>query len=309
MVKPSPGFSHPARYFLKLLIFALLTLLLAYAALDLGMAWMYVDALGKPPCNPDPDPISGIQAPQEIALGTADGLTLRAWYYPSQNGDAIIALGGPGGSLGNTLPPVEFLIRQGFGVLQVDSRACASPPAPVTIGAKEVFEAEAALEYLLRRPEVSKIGAFGFSMGGATAIRTAARRPEIAAVVAEGGYYNIGLDFIEPERPKPWWEKVYLNTIAWVFRWKHGIDPFQVSPVDDLPKISPRPVLLIYGELEIHSGRGDIQYAAAQVPKELWIVPGGRHGTNHQVATEEYERRVSEFFARTLCPTSNCLRR
>jgi fermentation-respiration switch protein FrsA (DUF1100 family) len=210
--------------------------------------------------------------------------------------------------LGNTLPPVGFLIRQGYGVIQIDSRACANPPTPVTIGAKEIFEAEAALDYLLARPEVSQIGAFGFSMGGVTAIRTAARQLEIAAVVTEGGYYNMGLDFVEPERPKPWWEKVFLNTVAWMFRWRHGIDPFQVSPVDDLPKISPRPVLLIYGELEIHSGRGDIQYAAAREPKELWIVPGGRHGTNHQVATQEYERRVSEFFAQALCVTSSCPR-
>jgi dienelactone hydrolase len=83
-------------------------------------------------------------------------------------------------------------------VLQIDSRACARPSAPVTLGAKETHDAEAGLEFLLGRPEVEEIGVFGFSMGAAAAVRTAAQRTEIAAVVAEGGYYNLGDDLVEP---------------------------------------------------------------------------------------------------------------
>ncbi len=212
----------------------------------------------------------------------------------------LIALGGPSGSLGQSLPPVEFLLQSGFGVLQIDSRACATPPAPVTLGANELMDAEAALDFLRSRPEVERIGAFGFSMGGVTAIRTAARHTEIAALVAEGGYYNLGNDMVEPEQPKPIYLSLFLHTIAELFRFQYGINPFEISPLDDLPRISPRPVLLIYGENELNDSHADLQFAAAREPKQLWIVPGGAHGTNYRIAAQEYERRILEFFSQAL---------
>jgi fermentation-respiration switch protein FrsA (DUF1100 family) len=284
----------------RLVVFTLSVSLLCYLVLDLGLAGLYISALTHPGCNPSPAPIPNISSPEEHILLTTDGHKLRAWYYPPQNGAVLLALGGPSGSLGLSLPPVDFLLQSGFGVLQVDSRACATPPAPVTLGANELMDAEAALEFLHSRPQVEHIGAFGFSMGGVTAIRTAARHPEITALVAEGGYYNLGNDMIEPEQPKPIYLSLFLHTIAGLFRFQYGINPFEISPLDDLPRISPRPVLLIYGENELNDGHGGLQFAAAREPKQLWVVPGGAHGTNYLVAQAEYTRRVSEFFSQAL---------
>jgi len=285
---------------LRLSAFALGISLLLYLVVNVGLAWLYVAALTHPGCNKTPVPIPEIGQPEEHILLTADGLRIRTWYYPPQNGAVVIALGGPSGSLGQSLPPVDFLLRSGFGLLQIDSRSCATPPAAVTLGANELLDAEAALTFLRSRPEVNKIGALGFSMGGVTAIRTAARHPEISAVVAEGGYFNLGKDFVEPEQSKPLYLSILLYTIASVFQYQYGISPWETSPVDDLPRISPRPVLLIYGEYELHNGHGDLQFAAAREPKQLWIVPGGAHGTNYLVARQEYERRVLEFFNQAL---------
>jgi pimeloyl-ACP methyl ester carboxylesterase len=58
-------------------------------------------------------------------------------------------------------------------------------------------------------------------------------------------------------------------------------------------------VLLIYGEAEAVSGRAAEQFAAAGEPKQLWLVPGGGHGTNHAAAGEGYEEKVLEFLAQT----------
>ena len=268
---------------------------------DVFLAWVYVSALIEPGCHRgSPDP--AFPSPQVEDLTTQDGLSLQVWYYPSQNGAAVISLGGMGGSLGQNIPPVGVLIENGYGVLQIDSRACANPPSAVTIGAKEVYDAEAGLEFLLSRPEVDsdRIGVFGFSMGGVTAIRTAARNNEVAAVLAEGGYFNMGKDFVEPEVKKSLPRSVFLYTIAGVFWARTGVNPWEVSPIDDLPKISPRDVFLIYGENEIASGRGQEQYDAAQEPKVLWVVPEGAHGINHLVAPEEYRQRVLDFFDEAL---------
>ena len=295
--KPNPPLHIRIR---RLVIFALVVSLAAYLGINAWMAWMYISAFTQPGCKQTPLGLYDIPVAQEHLILTEDGLRLRAWYYPSQNGATVLSLGGTGGSLGAALPQVDFLIRQGYGVLQIDSRACAQPPGRVTLGAKEVLATKAGLDFLLERPETLHVGAIGFSMGGATAIRAAARYPEIEAVVAEGGFFNLGNDIVEPGLPKPFPQSVLLYTIAGFYWMQTGVNPWQVSPVDDLPKISPKPVLLIYGEHELEDGRAYLQYAAAKEPKELWVVPGGYHGGNYKMASREYEQRVSEFFYQAL---------
>lgn len=278
----------------RLSIFSVVFLLVG---VDFSAGWLFVGALIHPPCPPS-SPFPAFPNPEQIQLQTDDGILLPAWYYPSQNGAAIITLGGMGGALGEALPPVEPLLAAGYGVLQIGSRACATPVRPVTLGENEIRDAAAGLAFLQARTEVdpARIGIFGFSMGGAGAIRTAARYPQISAVLAEGGYFNLGKDFVEPDGHEPLTRKVFLYTIAGVFWMRTGVNPWQVSPVDDIGEISPRPVLLIYGEHEAASGRAQMQFEAAGEPKTLWLVPGGDHGQNYRIAPEEYARRVVEFF-------------
>lgn len=285
----------------RLVILAVIVIVVTAVAMDLGLAWMYVFAVTHPGC-PTPQSIPGIKAPEEHWLKTEDSKNLRVWYYPSRNGAAILAMGGMAGSLGSQLPPVGFLIQHGYGVLQVDSRACAVPPELVTLGLYEVYDATAGLAFLQSRPEVDpgRIGAFGFSMGGAAIVRMAAHYPGIAAVLDEGGYFNLGRDFVEPDDPVNIFKQLFQYTIAYLFWWEVGASPWESSPLDDIASINPYPLFLIYGEHELMSGRGKQQYQAAGQPKELWVVPGGAHGTNYWVAKEEYERRVLDFFDNAL---------
>ncbi len=286
---------------LRLSVFALVASAAALIAVNVSLAWVYVSALTRPGCFV-PTYLEGIAPPEEHWLTTEDGHSLRAWYYPSENGAAVLALGGVGGSLGDALPPVRPLIEAGYGVLQIDSRACARPPARVTLGADEIYDAVAGLDFLLSRSDVEpdRIGALGFSMGGVTIIRTAAQRPEIKAVIAEGGYDQLGAHIIQPSVPHSLPRKIFLYTVAGVFWLQTNINPWAVSPLDDLPAISPRPVFLIYGEYELGRGNGQAQFDAAGEPKSLWVVPDGDHGANYRIAPEEYERRMIEFFDRTL---------
>ena len=288
--------------FLRLFRIALLTLLVTYLAINAGLGWVYVYILTHPACPVAPRPGLDLPPPDEYLLETSDGLQLRAWYYPSANGAAVLALGGLQGALGGSLPPAGFLVDQGYGVLQLDSRMCAEPPRAVTLGYAEVRDAKAGLAFLLDRPEVDpeRVGVFGFSMGGVTAIRAAAQNPQIAAIVAEGGYDNLGRDILEPGRPKSILHQILLYFIAGSYWIQIGENPWLLSPIDDLPAISPRPVLLIYGEHELNSGQGDRQYAAAGDPKELWIVPAGDHGRNHLVASEAYVTKILSFFDKYL---------
>ena len=271
----------------------------ALIALDVALAWLFLDPLLRPGCAV-PERLAGFPDPLVVDLETGDGLILEAWYYPGANGRAVLALGGVGGSLGRSAPPVGFLLAAGYGVLQIGSRACAGEA--VTLGAREVLDAEAGLRFLASRTEIEPggIALYGFSMGGAAAIRTATRNPVVAAVIAEGGYHNLGEDFVEPGSDRSLPEVVFLYTVAGVYRLRTGENPWEVSPVDSIGAIAPRPVLLIFGEAEAVSGRAAEQFAAAGEPKELWVVPGGGHGTNHRAAGVVYEEKVLDFLVRAL---------
>lgn len=284
---------------LRLTLFSGLACLVAYFGANTALAWKFTSGLTHPACQPGAAPSADLPSPQEIQLQPGM-IQLQAWYYPSQNGAAVIALGGLPGSLGDRLPPVKFLVLHGYGLLQIDSRACAAPPAAVTLGANEVMDVAAGLEFLKTRPEVARVGVLGFSMGGVTAIRAAARYPDIAAVVAEGGYFNLGEDFVSSGEHQSTLRRILLYHVAGVFWLQTGINPWRISPVDDLPRISPRPVMLIYGEDEAASGKAQAQLSAALPPKTLWLVPGGSHGRNHLAAPVEYEQRVLEFFDQAL---------
>lgn len=287
---------------LRLSGFGVVALAGALLAVDIGGSWLYMYRLTHPGCVAPSQFDENLPRPVEHQLVTDDGLRIRAWYYSSRNSAAILAMGGLQGALGDRPPPVGFLVKQGYGVLQIDSRACASPPAVVTLGYAEVREAAAGLAFLLKRPEVDpeRIGVIGFSMGGVTAIRAAARQPSISAVVAEGGYFNLGRHIAGSGGDDSVAMRILAYSIAGAYWLQAGENPWQVSPMDDLAEVSPRPMLLIYGDGELSDGEGEAQFAAAPESVELWVVPGGSHGRNYAVEREEYETRVADFFDRYL---------
>ncbi|KPL07574.1 hypothetical protein AMJ86_04025 [bacterium SM23_57] len=269
-----------------------------YLVLDIALAWFFVSGLIHPKCS-EPQFLAGNFDPEEHWVNTSDGLSIRIWYFPPENGSVILSFGGLKGSLGSHIPKIDFLMEEGYGIIQVDSRACAVPESAVTLGGNELLDAEAALEFSLAQDgvEPDRIGVFGFSMGGATAIRLAARHPEVKAVVRDGGYAKLG-DLLTPPNKSPIHQKIFQITLYWLFRLRTDIDPETISPLDDLRKVSPRPILLIYGEAEADDGR--VQQQVLKQPEQLWIVPGSSHGRNHVVAPVEYQRRVLAFFNQAL---------
>ncbi len=283
------------RYYLRLGGFGLSALLVALAAVDLAIGWTLMALLISPPCIPPPEIP---QQYEEYWLPTQDDLQIRSWYKPSKNGSAVIIMGGISGALGNRIPIAQPLIEAGFGVILIDTRACAQPKAKVTLGADEVYDAYAALDFLIEEESFSpeKIGIYGFSMGGVTAIRAAAARPEIHALVAEGGYADLGEHLLGSHLEASFLDGIIRPPLEWAYRSYTGIDPAIISPVDVISKISPRPVFLIYGEFEEANSHGMEQYAAALEPKQFWLVPGGSHGKNHNAAPGEYETRIINFF-------------
>src|SRR5919202_143779 len=80
-----------------------------------------------------------------------------------------------------------------------------------------------------------------------------------------------------------------------------AVDLVAIPPEKAIPRIAPRPILLIHGDADTripleHSRR---LFAAAHNPAaELWIVPGAGHVLAFTVAPETYAARVLDFFGR-----------
>jgi uncharacterized protein len=85
----------------------------------------------------------------------------------------------------------EYLANQGIAVLRYDDRGTAKSTGKFETGTSADFaiDAEAALKFLLERPEIDrkKIGFLGHSEGGMLAAMVAARNPNVAFVISMAG--------------------------------------------------------------------------------------------------------------------------
>ncbi len=234
---------------------------------------------------------------ENVALTTSDGLRLRGWYVPSQNGAAVIVF--PGRD--ETASRARMLVEHGYGVLLLDPRGEGdSEGDPNILGWGGVPDVRAAIAFLQNQGDVraGRIGGLGLSVGGELMLETAAGDPGLRAVVSEGAGIRSLREAVLPGAglvSVPQWVVITAATTVLANRWPP-------PALDDLvPKIAPRPVFLVYAE----RGQGGEQlnshyFAAAGEPKELWKIEGSTHTDGLNAAPEEYERRVVAFFDRAL---------
>lgn len=104
----------------------------------------------------------------------------------------IILLHGYPADKGDILPSLAFL-NERYNLFLFDFRYLGqSEGLYSTAGAKETDDLASAIEYLKSRG-VEEVGVWGFSMGGAVALMSIKKIPEIKAVVSEASYANLGL--------------------------------------------------------------------------------------------------------------------
>lgn len=239
----------------------------------------------------------------DVSLTTGDGLRLTGWYVPSRNGAAVIAFPGRSGPVRHA----RMLVRHGYGVLLLDRRGEGASEGDFNArGWGGDPDLRAAVAYLRERPDVhgGRIGGLGLSVGGELLLQAAARDAGLRAVVSEGA----GLRSVAeqkhmpgaPPEPLRWIAPITMETAAGVVLADHA-PPADLA--DLMPRIAPRPVLLIRGM----QGNGDEAlnraYRDAGGPTStLWEIPNAGHTGGISAAPAEYERRVIGFFERTLRP-------
>jgi pimeloyl-ACP methyl ester carboxylesterase len=247
---------------------------------------------------------------QALAIHTADGAELRAWYSVPEhdNGKAVMLLHGIGDNRGGVGGYGGMFLQQGYRVLLPDSRAHGESGGTVaTYGLRESDDIHLWLTWLYDRG-AAWVDGFGESMGAALMLESMRAEPRFCAVVADSPFstfrsvaydregYFVGAGRLGLERWIGRTVGLLPAEIAFLYaRWRYGVDLLQANPLDILKHW----VLLIHGadNIKILPQHSRVLVQANSVHAQLWLVPGAGHGGAVLVASQEFWLRVLGFLA------------
>lgn len=249
---------------------------------------------------------------EELTLKTSEGIRLACWLIRTheQGRGTIVYLHGVSESRIVGIPMAKLLHDHGYNVFLYDSRRHGDSGGQYcTYGFYEKHDVSTVMDYLEGRTDLvsGRFGLFGSSMGAAVALQVAAIDDRVAAVVAESGFATLRSIFDDYQRRMiklPWH---YLRNL--VIKRSEHLAHFRanaVSPLDAVRNIRV-PVFILHGTADtlIRSRYSEMVFAHAGEPKELWLIPGAQHNNMAEVGGEEYCRRITGFFARSLTPHSS----
>jgi pimeloyl-ACP methyl ester carboxylesterase len=241
-------------------------------------------------------------ASSPVSIETYRGYALRGWYAAGSIRPeiAIAVLPGASGNTESALRDAEIVAHAGYSTLIYEHRSCADPALLHSGGYLEAKDLISAVDYLRSRPEIRGIGVLGFSTGGTAALLAAAEDARIDAVIAMGGFPSLEADVLEPASRHAPLDDALRRMVFYFMGRELGFPLSRVDPASQVHRISPRPLLLIYGEKE--SWNGEALYAAAAQPKELWVVPGAGHGGYQDAFAAEYRNRIQDFLRGAFAP-------
>ena len=232
---------------------------------------------------------------EEITFKSSDGIKLNAWFIPNNKTKAaIIVMHGYPADKANLLGIAEFIARD-FNVILFDFRSFGKSEGKyTTVGYLEKNDLLGAINYLEKEKNMTRIGIYGFSLGGAVALM--ANHEGIKAIVSDSGYarlshmvehmYRIFFIFKYP--------LTYLTKLYGILFLRLNID--NVSPVDNIKNLKI-PILLIHAEKDSQIPVSEAYLLhEANKKSELWIVKNADHGMTHSINPKEYEEKVIGFF-------------
>jgi alpha-beta hydrolase superfamily lysophospholipase len=243
---------------------------------------------------------AGLPTARDVTFSDGQGEKMRGWYVPSTNGAGVVLLHGAGGNRTAMVPEARELVAAGFGVLLFDWPGQGESDGEIHWSTGEAQALRGAVDFLSQQSEVDprRLGALGFSMGGAVLARVAPTEPRLASFVFAG-------------TPSDQATQVHLETGQWgpltevparLALQLRGVPLTDDQPRDRIGQLAPRPVLIVSGTRDgtVPLGLAEQLFAAAGTPKDLLVIDGGGHGSYDGAANSPYLARVRDFFQSTL---------
>lgn len=212
---------------------------------------------------------------EDVWIRAHDGGQLHALHLPAQGPSraTVLYLHGNAENLSSHIRAVGWLPARGYSVLALDYRGYGRSSGKASVAGIHQ-DANAALDWLLAHEGDTPLIVFGQSLGGSVAIRLvadAASRQRIAAVIADSAFSS----YRDVAR-----EKLGQVWLTWALQWPLSLlisDGY--SAIDVVERIAPIPLLLIHGERDpiVDARHSRRLHEAAHEPRELWLIPDGRH--------------------------------
>lgn len=235
----------------------------------------------------------------EFRVVSADGVEIRGVHL--RGGFSTLLIYCHGFSTGKNYFHVQRWaqrLAQDMDVIAFDFRGHGESGGATTFGEKEPLDLEAVVQYA-KRFGYQRIVLMGSSMGGATAVRYAADSKDVDAVITMGAFANKQFSFVA---------MMGLGVLKWSVsrrvidrttptRIERAAPPY--NPRDFVGRISPRPLLVLHGELDplipLSHARELLEYAGE--PKTLEIIPRGGHDVENLNARTK--TRIMRWLAET----------
>jgi len=221
----------------------------------------------------------GMEEMRVVEMTTADGVHLQAWYAPPASGeDTVIYFPGARGHLGLSGFRVRPFLERGEGVLMVGYRGYGSNEGrPSERGLYR--DAEAAVAFVRRRGvETSDMLFYGYSLGTAVAIHTAADAGALAGLVLEA----------------PLKSMADLARHHWVFL-PRRLMRYRFDSYAKMARIEA-PTLILHGTEDqvVPISHARALYERAQTPKRLEAIRGANHNDVFDRGGREHVLRFRE---------------
>jgi pimeloyl-ACP methyl ester carboxylesterase len=284
----------------------------AYAAINYDIA----DDTALQLANPDMESCSSQGATAGSDVVTNDGVHIAGWYIPAANsaGATAATVVLVHGFAANKSEVLKYAVpfHATFNVVAIDLRGGGrSSRSEVTFGLREKLDLEAIIDWLERTKHPAHIAVMGNSMGGGTAVLAAASDQRIEALILDSMHArvedlvgrNLEVDRGHPSLPGT--PAILLG--IWL---RTGLNLMDANPVNVIPALGHRPLLLIHGTADVYdlpTRSVNANYQAAQaagVPVELHMCEGGTHGKVIDTCPADWGRWSVEFLDRAFGPST-----
>lgn len=243
----------------------------------------------------DPQKAAGLD-PEVVTFETEAGEQIHAWWFASKKGPAkatLVFFHGNAENLSSHFMSLAWMPDEGYQYLIFDYPGYGSSTGkPTPLGT--VQSGVAALRFVHKYKDQRPLVIFGQSLGGNVAMRS------FEEIRGEIPVCSLVIDSSFDSYRRAGRRALAKSWVTWIFQPLGWLLLSDDQAPRDLSKFTPTPVLFIHGDGDriIESRFSEEMYEKAREPKELWIIPGGRHIATFHQNKGEYRKRLVEYLER-----------
>ncbi len=249
---------------------------------------------------------------EEVTFRTADGLTLKGWWFPAPDDRdrAVVLVHGKDqnrvDSSFGAARVAQLLLAEGYSALLFDMRGHGeSEGLRWGLGEREALDVAAAVDLAADKAGVprGRVALSGESMGAGSVLMALEHVPDVGPVVVDSAYADGNTVVGEIAPAISGLPAVFTPGMVLMAKLFFAIDLALVRPAQQVRALPDKAFLFIHCEDDstvfVHHAY-DLRAASANPRSELWIAPDCGHVQALTTHPEEWESRVLGFLEREL---------